>query len=166
MKRLHNRLAAGFTLIELMILVVIMGVLAAIAVPAFTRYVRRSKTSEALGNIQKIMQGEVTYYQASLERGGTSFLSCAYTPSTPPSATKYPANVSRWTSDPNWTAVGFSLSDAHYYQYYTLGDGVSVGAAALGDLDGDGIQSTFNRVGYLVAGDLQFLPVGVFSELE
>ena len=40
--------------------------LAAVAIPAFTRYVKRSKTSEAAGNIAKIYQGELTYYQGAL----------------------------------------------------------------------------------------------------
>ena len=34
----------GFTLIEMMIVVTILGLLAAIAIPAFQKYVRRSKT--------------------------------------------------------------------------------------------------------------------------
>ena len=47
MNRSLKRLMAGFTLVELMIVVVILGILAAVAIPAFTRYVKRSKTSEA-----------------------------------------------------------------------------------------------------------------------
>ena len=35
----------GFTLVELMIVVVIMGLLAAVALPSFSRYVRRSRTA-------------------------------------------------------------------------------------------------------------------------
>ena len=55
---------SGFTLIELMVVVVIVGLLAAVAIPAFNRAVRRSKTSEAVVNLRRMFDGAVTSYQA------------------------------------------------------------------------------------------------------
>ena len=57
--------AKGFTLIELMVVVVIIGLLAAIAIPALDRNVKRSKTSEAVLNLRGYSMVAVTSYQAT-----------------------------------------------------------------------------------------------------
>ncbi len=51
----------GFTLIELMIVVAIIGILAAIAIPNFLRFQAKSKQSEAKGNLGGIFTAEVAY---------------------------------------------------------------------------------------------------------
>ena len=47
-RTLARRAQAGFTLIELMIVVAIIGILAAVALPAYQDYVKRAKVTEGL----------------------------------------------------------------------------------------------------------------------
>lgn len=55
------RSSKGFTLIELMIVVAIIGILAAIAIPNFLQYQMKSRQSEAKTNLQAIKTSEVTF---------------------------------------------------------------------------------------------------------
>ena len=51
----------GFTLVELMIVVAILGILAAVAVPSYTNYVMRAKGAEAVGFLADIKARQETY---------------------------------------------------------------------------------------------------------
>ena len=60
MRKLHTR-NGGFTLIELMIVVAIIGILAAIAIPNFLRFQLRSRVGEGKTNIAAIRTAEESY---------------------------------------------------------------------------------------------------------
>ncbi len=152
----------GFTLIELMIVVAIIGILAAIAIPAFVKYIRRSKTSEATVNVRKLFDSSVAYFEAQhSNRDGTLLprqfpSTAAKTPGAVASACD--AGTSRKISpvaaawrEATWQALNFSVDDPHYYVYSYDSTGTGTDSAftarASGDLDCNAAESTFERVG-------------------
>ncbi len=60
--RLRRRSRGGFTLVELAVVVVIIGVLAAFGVPRFLQSVERSKASEAFAYLNAVRTGQERYH--------------------------------------------------------------------------------------------------------
>ena len=154
----------GFTLIELMIVVAIIGILAAVAVPAFMKYIRRSKTSEATMNIRKIFDSSVTYFEGEHAKRTGEILPRQFPENQDrtPTGAFCTAAAEKWVPEQNtwmgapytWQALNFAISDPHYFAYSYISKGSSgtdtdaaFTARANGDLDCDGEMSTFERVG-------------------
>ena len=142
----------GFTLIELMIVVAIIGILAAVAIPAFLKYIKKSKTTEARTNIRKLYDGQIAYYnEEQVARSGTvltkEFISTAGTPTNVPGINK---QTGTWDTG-NWPLLKFGSDSPVLYRYTaaTSGSGTTAAftARAEGDTDGDGTSSLFERVG-------------------
>ncbi|MBI3318341.1 MAG: prepilin-type N-terminal cleavage/methylation domain-containing protein [Candidatus Omnitrophica bacterium] len=71
MKRIGNH---GFTLLELLVVVIIIGVLASVAIPQFGRAIERARIAEANNILGAIATAEALYYQ---EQNGTAYTSSA-----------------------------------------------------------------------------------------
>jgi prepilin-type N-terminal cleavage/methylation domain-containing protein len=174
--------SSGFTMIELMIVVVILGVLAVVAIPSLIKYVRRSKTIEATMNLRKLFDSSVAYYLAEHADLNGQALSKQFPTGAGPSpgatataaccghagdrCVPAPTNF----SDDTWSVLHFSVDDPFYfvYQYTSAGTetAATFAAFAFGDLDCDGIQSTYERSGSVLPDHSVSGSGGLYTRLE
>ncbi len=156
MQRVGRR-AAGFTLIELMIVIAIVGVLSATAMPTFTTYIRRSRTSDAYSTLDAMFKAVSVYYirdhMESSDIASTPLAHCTVDESD--SFPGAPSDVKQaFVSTPPFSeTIGISFPPGFsYYKFTNVGGIADCGRApgivlysltATGDLDADGILSTF-----------------------
>lgn len=138
----------GFTITELMIAVVIIGVLATIAIPSFTSYIYKARVTEASNFLGEIKQRQESYRN---EFGQYCAVNGAdwgnYNPSGIPGI-----DPVMWESTPEWDQLGAAPDGPIRFQYATVAGFPGVNpptgtnlnlndhwfaARAQGDLDGD-----------------------------
>ena len=161
-----SQVGVGMILIGLIlafVLLFVIGIVAAVAIPAFLRYQKRAKTSEATMNLRKLFDSQVAYYQQDhVDRRGRLLVSqfagpSRLVPGDPTdlmcengSSVPYLPSASDW-QDPVWQALNFAMADPFLYAYEIEVSGTGADAAftvrAIGDLDCDGVHSTYERIG-------------------
>jgi prepilin-type N-terminal cleavage/methylation domain-containing protein len=125
----------GFTLIELMIVVVIIGILAALAIPRFMRATTKSKQSEA----KQILKQIYTMQRAYRQEYDT-----------------YCCNGASAAADGSIAVLGIDIMHTARYTYTIVSGATTFTATATGNLDDDATtdQWTIDQTGTLavVAG--------------
>ena len=121
MMRLRRTGKSGFTLVELMVVVAIIGILAAVAIPVYLNYVKKSKASEAFSMLQGIREKQEAYF-AEFKRYTEDIDWTPYPPGTAQAAGTC-STTHRWDLDPNdlndamWIQLGFHPDGPTYYTY-------------------------------------------------
>jgi len=171
---------AGFTLLEMMIVVAIIGILSAIAIPAFRSYIQRSRTAEAFTFLGEIRQRQEAYRaefgqycSVSGPPGGGSFGTWA------PAGLPTGGAVAAWTGTPgDWSMLGAAPDGPSRFQYRTVagppgttppgglnydGSDFWYVAQAQADLDADGqvmIIESYSATRVVFIGDSSMAPLG------
>jgi type IV pilus assembly protein PilA len=137
MKKLHVR-KGGFTLIELMIVVAIIGILAAIAIPNFLRFQLKAKTSEGKTNLAAIRTAEQSYYS---EFGGYVSSAGYSNSASPPTSVKAAFDGSTALG---FNTIGWSPEGQVFFTYEAASsDGTGMLLTAEADIDANGTRQSW-----------------------
>ncbi len=142
----------GFSLIELMIVVTIIGILAAIAIPSFNYFISNSKKTDGREKLYEMSQGAIVYFNEfhsystnGLNKKNKSYPGCnanntAFSVCNHSATTAIPKSIKKApTTDFNkvpWIKLHFSISSPVYYQFvYNAANDTAFSGCARASLD-------------------------------
>lgn len=103
-----RRASRGFTLIELMITIAVIGILASIAIPSYTSYVARGNRAEARAALLEAQQYMERFYAANSRYN----MSDASNPTLPSRLVNVPSTGTRYTLSVSASTTGYTLTAA------------------------------------------------------
>jgi type II secretory pathway pseudopilin PulG len=166
-----RRSTSGLTLVEITLIISLISILLAAALPAFVRALRTSKIGEASRELARMQAQVIAYYAATHETSAGPQRNCLPDAAGPAPATPSPQPVAITLADPatpghaTWRALGLEPESAIRYRYSFVPDASgcelarrspppTVRLRAEGDLDSDGTLSLFERTLRITDGEL------------
>ena len=125
----------AFTLIELCYVLAIIGLLAAVTVPAYDTLLRRSRTAEAQATVHAIAHAELQHLR---DRG--TYVHC-------PAVGDVADLPAPFPDAPCWRALGVRVGGDVRYLYGVVATDEGFTVTAEGDQDGDGILARYTLDG-------------------
>ncbi len=145
----------GFTLLELMMVIAVLGVIASIALPSYMAYTQRSKMAEAVLLLNDLTRREIEFFlrprtAANGDPLNACYLLAARSPDFP-SPLKKP-----FVTNANYSTLGFYVSGPTYFSFEVYGFGMW----------DEGACTTPNHVTFATWPDTDYAFAAVFADLD